>query len=501
MQVEEDRSDPELVEVFIEEAKEEIENIRRNLPAWTADRTNSEALIATRRSFHTLKGSGRMVGAQLIGEFAWSIENLLNRLINQTLEPTPSMIAFITEASGALPQLLEQLEIGLPPKVDVQLLMKQAEAFAEGDPDAASLTGQSLRVAALAPRPQPGAARARHGSRAGRHLRQRDARAPRGHSAVPGRGHARRPGRTRSRSRSIARATRCSAARGWPGSSRRCSSAAPLAEHLRRYFDSGTGVTDAGVDALRTAADEIEAMADALAAGRSYELDPGVLTALEPLAFRERAPGAAPASAAPAQAPRSRAASRARARVAAERLRSRDRRDLRRGSGRDPRQLPGRIARGPAAAGSVRRRDAAAFPAHAERRRAHGRRAADGRLEPRARDAAARASRKAAAGRRRRRSISCSAGSTSCSRCATPSMRVARWRRRRAHRAARRLRGAGRRASRCRPRRRRGGAGARRAAVAVGSRGTAGRGRAYVAAPPVARRAGAPRPRMSRRST
>ena len=32
-----------------------------------------------RRSFHTLKGSGRMVGAQLIGEFAWSIENLLNR--------------------------------------------------------------------------------------------------------------------------------------------------------------------------------------------------------------------------------------------------------------------------------------------------------------------------------------------------------------------------------------------------------------------------------------
>ena len=33
MQVEQDRSDPELVEVFIEEAKEEIANIQRNLPA------------------------------------------------------------------------------------------------------------------------------------------------------------------------------------------------------------------------------------------------------------------------------------------------------------------------------------------------------------------------------------------------------------------------------------------------------------------------------------
>ena len=101
--------------VFIEEAKEEIANIRQNLPTWIDDRANTEALIATRRSFHTLKGSGRMVGAQLIGEFAWSIENLLNKVINQTLEPTPAMLKFVIEASGALPQLLEQLEIGLPP--------------------------------------------------------------------------------------------------------------------------------------------------------------------------------------------------------------------------------------------------------------------------------------------------------------------------------------------------------------------------------------------------
>src|SRR5688572_2697413 len=157
MQVEEGRSDPEIVEVFIEEAKEEIASIRRNLPAWAADLANSEALISTRRSFHTLKGSGRMVGAQLIGEFAWSIENLLNKIINQTLEPTPRMVSFVTEASAALPQLLEQLEIGRPPKLDVQLLMKQAAAFADGDPDAESLTGLLPRVpAAPAPAPEPG---------------------------------------------------------------------------------------------------------------------------------------------------------------------------------------------------------------------------------------------------------------------------------------------------------------------------------------------------------
>ena len=63
--------------------------------------------------------------------------------------------------------------------------------------------------------------------------------------------------------------------------------ASPLAEHLRWCFESGTGVSDAGIDALRTAADAIEAMADALAAGRSVELDPAAVSALDALAVRE----------------------------------------------------------------------------------------------------------------------------------------------------------------------------------------------------------------------
>src|SRR5262249_46537395 len=92
MEVDEDRSDPELVELFIEEAKEEIARMGRQLPVWAQNGENSEALIAARRSSHTLKGSGRMVGPQLLGEYAWNLENLLNRLINQTLEPTPAML-------------------------------------------------------------------------------------------------------------------------------------------------------------------------------------------------------------------------------------------------------------------------------------------------------------------------------------------------------------------------------------------------------------------------
>ncbi len=132
--------DPELLELFIEEAKEEVASIKRKLPAWQEAPDDMEALITVRRSFHTLKGSGRMVGAERIGEYAWCVENLLNRLINGTLVRTPPMIDFILEAARAVPELIEQLEVGTEPKADIATLMARANAFAEGDPNAALLT-------------------------------------------------------------------------------------------------------------------------------------------------------------------------------------------------------------------------------------------------------------------------------------------------------------------------------------------------------------------------
>ena len=132
--------DPELLELFIEEAKDEIATIQRNLPQWVESPDDMETLITVRRSFHTLKGSGRMVGAERIGEFAWAVENLLNRLINKTLVRTPPMIEFIERAAAAVPDLVEQLEVGTEPASDISLLIARANAFADGDPNAAVLT-------------------------------------------------------------------------------------------------------------------------------------------------------------------------------------------------------------------------------------------------------------------------------------------------------------------------------------------------------------------------
>src|ERR1700689_3721371 len=124
--------DPQFVELFIEEAREEIASVQKTFPLWDQNPMDLESLSSMRRSFHTLKGSGRMVGARAIAEFAWSIENLLNRIIDKTLSRTPGMMALLRNSVAALPQLVEQLETGRPNPAPIEALMARAFAYADG---------------------------------------------------------------------------------------------------------------------------------------------------------------------------------------------------------------------------------------------------------------------------------------------------------------------------------------------------------------------------------
>ncbi len=125
-----DKEDPEFLELFIEEARDELAKLQQLLPRWDDNPQDQDALTNVRRSFHTLKGSGRLVGAQLIGEFAWSMENLLNRIISKTLDRTPQMLAVLKDAVAALPELVEQLESGRVPQLPIGSLIAHAHALA-----------------------------------------------------------------------------------------------------------------------------------------------------------------------------------------------------------------------------------------------------------------------------------------------------------------------------------------------------------------------------------
>ncbi len=97
--------DDDIREVFLEEFDEEIVNLNQMLPAWSAAPDNMERLRSIRRVFHTLKGSGRLVGAKLLGEFSWKIENMLNRVLDGTRAPSGAVIALLEHSTRVLPQL------------------------------------------------------------------------------------------------------------------------------------------------------------------------------------------------------------------------------------------------------------------------------------------------------------------------------------------------------------------------------------------------------------
>ena len=124
--------DDEIVEIFLEEAEEEHGNIQRLLPQWANNPQDEEALKDLRRSFHTLKGSGRLVGAADVGEYAWAFENMLNRVIDKTIEPGPEMFKVLEQGEQALPEMFELFRNGQRPPQKILTLMEHADALRQG---------------------------------------------------------------------------------------------------------------------------------------------------------------------------------------------------------------------------------------------------------------------------------------------------------------------------------------------------------------------------------
>ncbi|HEU0220327.1 MAG TPA: response regulator [Gallionella sp.] len=90
--------DQELLEVFLEEAQEVLHTMRNNLEVCRLHPDSREPLVTIRRGFHTLKGSGRMVGLTDLGEVAWNVERALNKWLQDNKTATPELLRFITEA-------------------------------------------------------------------------------------------------------------------------------------------------------------------------------------------------------------------------------------------------------------------------------------------------------------------------------------------------------------------------------------------------------------------
>ena len=153
--------DDEIREVFLEEFEEEIENLAQLLPAWRRDPANAEFLRPIRRVFHTLKGSGRLVGAKSLGEFSWKVESLLNRVLDGSRPASPQVLALVQLSLDNLPYLRAALQ-GEVVHADLEGIQAIAERLTAGEevsyaaaPAPAAEIAAPVQVPSAAVEPEP----------------------------------------------------------------------------------------------------------------------------------------------------------------------------------------------------------------------------------------------------------------------------------------------------------------------------------------------------------
>jgi chemosensory pili system protein ChpA (sensor histidine kinase/response regulator) len=113
-----EEDDDDLKAIFTEEAEEILQTQAHCFTTLNSHLGDQEALADLRRSFHTLKGSGRMVEAKAIGELAWSAENLLNSVIAGRLTLDFAVLAVLRNVHDAVPGLIADFREDKPSAVD-----------------------------------------------------------------------------------------------------------------------------------------------------------------------------------------------------------------------------------------------------------------------------------------------------------------------------------------------------------------------------------------------
>ena len=135
-------AEPELVEIFLEEANEVLVTMGEACEVCQNTPDDQESLTVIRRAFHTLKGSGRMVGLNELGETGWRFEQLMNGWLAEKKSANSDLLRLLERARGVFQDWVDALQSNQPVALPVPALLAALERVARGD---------ALDVAAVEP--------------------------------------------------------------------------------------------------------------------------------------------------------------------------------------------------------------------------------------------------------------------------------------------------------------------------------------------------------------
>src|SRR5712672_649162 len=131
--------DAELLGVYLEESDEVLATVREHLDTVREQHANKEALTTIRRGFHTLKGSGRMVGLMRLGEAAWGVEQTMNAWVQEERAATPELLQLIELAHEYFSDNVKRLKAGGASSSE-HALVAAADRVRRGETQAAQAT-------------------------------------------------------------------------------------------------------------------------------------------------------------------------------------------------------------------------------------------------------------------------------------------------------------------------------------------------------------------------
>ncbi len=125
--------DNEMLEVFLEEAQDVLAILRTNLGLSQLHPDSMEPLVTMRRGFHTLKGSGRMVGLNDLGEVAWAVERAMNKWLQDNKPATPGLLQFIADAEVLFHAWVDSLRTHSGKLINTTPLVEAAQRIENGE--------------------------------------------------------------------------------------------------------------------------------------------------------------------------------------------------------------------------------------------------------------------------------------------------------------------------------------------------------------------------------
>ena len=123
--------DEELLDIFLEEAREVVANGRVAVGQLRVSPGDLEHLTTLRRAFHTLKGSSRMVGLTEFGEAGWAMEQVLNAVLAEQRPAAAGLLDLSEEALDAFARWVEDIAAQRDGGWQAQAFRTSGEAWRE----------------------------------------------------------------------------------------------------------------------------------------------------------------------------------------------------------------------------------------------------------------------------------------------------------------------------------------------------------------------------------